>query len=155
MYYDETEPTLHRSRAPHNDLSKMILSYKNHRWHYEREWRLFAPDKGEVYYRDNSCVTTVYLGSRISDEHRHAIGPRLAALNIKSRNMLIKKCIFLAERIFGVAIVNSEGKQVPVRYIGEQHVKQDLGRIPTAQDWLSQVKPERWMYGQRLGRDAP
>jgi hypothetical protein len=63
--------------------------------------------------------------------------------------------IFLAERIFGVAIVNSEGKQVPVRYIGEQHVKQDLGRIPTAQDWLSQVKQERWMYGQRLGRDAP
>jgi hypothetical protein len=63
--------------------------------------------------------------------------------------------IFLAERIFGVAIVNSEGKQVPVRYIGEQHVKEDLGRIPTAQDWLSQVKPECWMYGQRLRRDAP
>jgi hypothetical protein len=26
--------------------------------------------------------------------------------------------------------------QVPVRYVGEQHVKEDLGRIPTAQDWL-------------------
>jgi hypothetical protein len=38
--------------------------------------------------------------------------------------------IFLAERIFGVAVVNSDGKQVPVRYIGEQHVKEDLGRIP-------------------------
>jgi hypothetical protein len=91
MFYDETEPTLHRSRAPHNDLAKMILSYKNHRWLYEREWRLFAPNKGEVYYHDQSCVTTVYLGSRISDEHRHAIGARLAVLNIKSRNMLIKK----------------------------------------------------------------
>jgi len=34
-----------------------------------------------------------------------------------------------------------------VRYIGEQHVKEDLGRIPTAQDWLSQIKPVRWMYG--------
>ncbi len=31
--------------------------------------------------------------------------------------------IFLCERIFGVAITNSEGKQVPVRYIGEQHVR--------------------------------
>ena len=61
--------------------------------------------------------------------------------------------IFLCERIFGVALVNSEGKQVPVRYIGEQHVKEDLGRIPTAQDWLSQIKPARWMYGQQLERD--
>ena len=51
--------------------------------------------------------------------------------------------IFLCERIFGVAIVNNEGKQVPVRYIGEQHVREDLGRIPTAQDWLSQIKPAR------------
>jgi hypothetical protein len=40
--------------------------------------------------------------------------------------------------------------QVPVRYFGEQHVREDLGRIPTAQDWLSQIKPQRWMYGQRL-----
>jgi hypothetical protein len=58
--------------------------------------------------------------------------------------------IFLCERIFGAAITNSDGKQVPVRYIGEQHVKEDLGRIPTAADWLSQIKPQRWMYGQRL-----
>jgi hypothetical protein len=55
--------------------------------------------------------------------------------------------ILLCERIFGVAITNSQGKQVPVRYIGEQHVREDLGRIPTAQDWLSQIKPVRWMYG--------
>ncbi len=58
--------------------------------------------------------------------------------------------IFLCEEIFGVTITNSEGKRIPVRYIGEQHVKEDLGRIPTAQDWLTQIKPERWMYGQRL-----
>ena len=58
--------------------------------------------------------------------------------------------IFLCEKIFGVTLTNSEGKEIPVRYIGEQHVKEDLGRIPTAQDWLTQIKPERWMYGQRL-----
>ena len=58
--------------------------------------------------------------------------------------------IFLCEEIFGISITNSEGKEVPVRYIGEQHVKEDLGRIPTAQDWLTQSKPERWMYGQRM-----
>ena len=58
--------------------------------------------------------------------------------------------IFLAEGLFGVTIVNSDGKRIPVRYVGEQHVREDLGRIPTAQDWLSQIKPQRWMYGQRL-----
>lgn len=62
--------------------------------------------------------------------------------------------IFLCERLFGVAIANSEGKQVPVRYIGEQHVKEDLGRTPTVQDWLSQIKPTPWMYGQRFEQDA-
>jgi hypothetical protein len=58
--------------------------------------------------------------------------------------------IFLCEKIFGTTITNSEAKQVPVRLIGEQHVKEDLGRIPTAQDWLSRIKPEPWMYGQQL-----
>jgi hypothetical protein len=63
--------------------------------------------------------------------------------------------IFLAERLFGVAIVNGDGKQVPVRYVGEQHVREDLGRIPTAQDWLLQIKPQRWMYGQRPAEENP
>jgi hypothetical protein len=44
---------------------------------------------------------------------------------------------------------------VPVRYIGEQHVQEDLGRIPTAQDWLAKIQPERWMYGQRLRLEDP
>jgi hypothetical protein len=58
--------------------------------------------------------------------------------------------IFLAEHFFGVTILNLDGHAVPVRYLGEQHVKEDLGRIPTAQDWLSEIRPQRWMYGQRL-----
>jgi hypothetical protein len=57
--------------------------------------------------------------------------------------------IFLAEKLFGVTIVNSNGKRIPVRYVGEQHVREDLGRIPTVQDWLYEIKPQRWMYGQR------
>lgn len=57
--------------------------------------------------------------------------------------------IFLAEQVFGVAIGNSDGKQVPVRYIGEQHVREDLGWIPTVQDWFSELRPRPWMYGRR------
>jgi hypothetical protein len=60
--------------------------------------------------------------------------------------------IFLAERIFGVTIRNSEGKDVPVRYVGDQHVREDLGRIPSFHDWAEAIKPASWMYGQKLTR---
>ena len=54
--------------------------------------------------------------------------------------------IFEAERVFGHTITNSDGKQVPVRYIGEQHVKEDCGgRIPTVADWFRNITMEPWM----------
>lgn len=55
--------------------------------------------------------------------------------------------IFMAEKIFGTTIVNSSGRAIPVRHIGEQHVKEDLGKIPTLADWLSCIQPESWMMG--------
>jgi len=33
-------------------------------------------------------------------------------------------------------------------------VKDDLGRIPTVQDWISQLRPQRWMYGRHLELEA-
>lgn len=56
--------------------------------------------------------------------------------------------IFMAEKIFGTTITNSDGRVVPVRYIGEQHVKEDLGKIPTVADWLLNIQPETWMLGR-------
>src|SRR5262245_37807660 len=54
--------------------------------------------------------------------------------------------IFEAERHFGVTIPNSDGKLIPVRYVGEQHVKEDCGgRVPTRAEWLSQTRPLPWM----------
>jgi hypothetical protein len=53
--------------------------------------------------------------------------------------------IFLAERLFGVTLTNQAGRVVPVRFLGEQHVKEDLGRIPTVQDWLTCIRPQPWM----------
>ena len=64
--------------------------------------------------------------------------------------------IFECERIFGITIENSDGKQVPVRYIGEQHVMEDCGgKIPTLADWLSQIKPSPWMArATKLGHNS-
>jgi hypothetical protein len=33
-------------------------------------------------------------------------------------------------------------------FIGEQHVLEDLGRIPTVADWLGRIQPESWMLGK-------
>lgn len=40
-------------------------------------------------------------------------------------------------------------KQVPTRWVAEQHVREDLGRIPTAQDWLKNLPLEGWMTRSR------
>jgi hypothetical protein len=54
--------------------------------------------------------------------------------------------IFECERIFGQTITNSDGRVVPVRYVGEQHVKEDCGgKIPTVADWFRNIKMEPWM----------
>lgn len=44
--------------------------------------------------------------------------------------------IFLVEKVFGHFITNSDGRDVPVREVAERHVIEDLGFIPTPQDWL-------------------
>lgn len=54
--------------------------------------------------------------------------------------------VFEAERVFGVAITTSAGRQVPVRYVCEQHIKEDCGgRIPSVSDWLLAIRPALWM----------
>lgn len=56
--------------------------------------------------------------------------------------------IFEAERLFGTTIRNSDGKEVPTRLVAEQHIKEDLGRVPTLADWLSAIgNPDipKWM----------
>jgi hypothetical protein len=53
--------------------------------------------------------------------------------------------IFECEQRFGTTIVNSDLRKVPVRSVGEQHVMEDLGRIPSVQDWLGEIRPTEWM----------
>jgi hypothetical protein len=82
IYYNEDVPTVGLSKKPKPDeTAKMIFSYKNHRWLYEREWRMFAK-LGETFYKDRRCVARVYLGSRIPKNHRNEIEKRLKRLKI-------------------------------------------------------------------------
>lgn len=53
--------------------------------------------------------------------------------------------IFMAEIVFGPTVTLSSGRVIPTRWIGEQHVIEDLGFIPSFADWVRCIRPEPWM----------
>ncbi|MER2508267.1 MAG: hypothetical protein ABTQ27_05850 [Amaricoccus sp.] len=53
--------------------------------------------------------------------------------------------IVMAETIFGVTLPLATGRVVPTRWVGEQHVREDLGFIPSFADWARAIRPEPWM----------
>jgi hypothetical protein len=63
--------------------------------------------------------------------------------------------IFMLERFFSPTITISTGRVVPVRFVGEQHVREDLGFIPSFADWVRCIRPEPWMgRAQPIHRDV-
>ena len=83
LYYNEDEPRVGFSNKPrdHTETAKEIFSYKNYRWLYEREWRMFA-NKGKIFYNELECVARVYIGSRVEKGHRSKIERQLKRLKI-------------------------------------------------------------------------
>lgn len=62
--------------------------------------------------------------------------------------------IFGRERAYGTTLTISTDRVVPVRLIGEQHVIEDLGFIPSFADWVRRIRPEPWMgRAQPIHRD--
>jgi hypothetical protein len=60
--------------------------------------------------------------------------------------------IYVVSQVFGDLMTNSDGKQVSVRDVAEEHILQDLGFIPTMQDWIEKIPIEGWMSGTRKKR---
>ena|SRR5690348_11223467 len=51
-----------------------------------------------------------------------------------------------AIEVFGQTITReSDGRVIPTRWIGEQHVNEDCGFIPTLEDWLDDLPIKPWM----------
>ena len=59
--------------------------------------------------------------------------------------------IYLCEQVFGRTLVNSDGKEVHVRDIGELHVYEDLGSIPSIENYLKHIDLTKatWILGSR------
>ena len=56
----------------------------------------------------------------------------------------------MAETLFGRTVTLSTGRVVPTRLIDEQHVREDLGFIPSFADWVKAIRPEPWMGRSRV-----
>ena len=51
---------------------------------------------------------------------------------------------FLIETLFGYELQNSDGKMYSPRQIAEDHIIQDLGWLPTPDDWLKCMEIKPW-----------
>ena len=62
----------------------------------------------------------------------------------------------MAQTIFGPVITISTGRVIPTRWVGEQHVREDLSYIPSFSDWVKAIRPEPRMGRARdLSRELP
>ena len=73
---------------------------------------------------------------------------KMAMADVRHRAMLHHTLgTRLAEQCLGVVVTNSDGREVPVRLIAERHIIEDLGFLPTPQDWLERMPFEHWAGG--------
>lgn len=73
---------------------------------------------------------------------------KMALPDVRHRMMLHNSVgCYIAERIFGTNITNSDGKLVSVRDIAESHIIEDIGRIPTLEQCFKTMSIESWMSG--------
>ena len=56
-------------------------------------------------------------------------------------------CVMIIPRIFGEERTNSDGKTYSPKDVAEMHCLEDMGMIPTVQDFLENMKLTDWMKG--------
>lgn len=54
---------------------------------------------------------------------------------------------FLVEKVFGRVRTNSDGKEYSPRDVAEDHIQQDLGFIPSMEQYLNNMTIQPWMSG--------
>lgn len=59
--------------------------------------------------------------------------------------------IYITQQVFGIYRENSDGIQYCVRDICEEHILEDLGFIPTVQDYLTEMPYYSWLNGKVEG----
>jgi hypothetical protein len=72
--------------------------------------------------------------------------PKIAYAHVRHRAVFHNTLgPWIAEQVFGEYLTNSDGRDISVRQIAEDHVVEDVGFIPTLEKWLSKLPIENWM----------
>lgn len=62
---------------------------------------------------------------------------------------------FIVEQMFGRTRMNSDGKEYSPRDVAEDHILQDLGFIPTMEQYLNNMTIQGWMSGTEKRNTGP
>lgn len=86
--------------------------------------------------------------------HEFLDGTKSAFGDVRHRALLHNTYgVWLAQEVFGkvLTVTRESGKvvEIPVREIAEQHIIEDLGRIPSPGDWLENMEIKTWMSGPK------
>jgi hypothetical protein len=85
------EAPIYLSKHDKDDVIKAaqkILSQKKYNWAYEREWRVLGDHPGQLPCADD-VVTDVYIGSRISQDHKSCILSGMGGRNVNFYQMTV------------------------------------------------------------------
>ena len=87
------------------------------------------------------------------DIHDFMDSTKAAVPDVRHREILHTafRC-FLVEKVFGVVRANSAGKEYSPRDVAEDHCIEDMGKIPTMQDFLSEMAIRPWMGKPQVKR---
>ena len=70
---------------------------------------------------------------------------KLILADFRQRALGHAEGIFLLEQVQGKTLTLSSGLVIPTRWVGEQHVREDLGFVPSFADWARSIRAEPWM----------
>lgn len=56
---------------------------------------------------------------------------------------------YLAEQVLGVYFSNSDGSTVQIRDLAEDHILEDMGKIPSVKDYLDDMPFYDWLGGPK------
>lgn len=91
-------------------------------------------------------------GGQINDYlaiHEFLDSPKSAHPDMRHRAILHNSMgPYIAARIFGDLITNSDGKLVSVRDVCEEHILEDMGFIPTLANYLDGMPMYDWLGGR-------
>lgn len=97
-------------------------------------------------------------GGKVEDYlpiHDFIDGSKIAMPDLRHRAALHNAFgCFLVERVFGHVLTNSAGKTVSTRDLAEEHIREDMGFIPSLEDWLDELPLSAWHGGiHRIPKD--